>query len=66
MQEIHQIAAAIDLRMRQLTAQGIKGPEITDHMFGYMAGLQRTTIQRPTRLWPTSAAAIPASITMPA
>lgn len=41
MQEIRQVAAAIDLRMRQLAAQGIKGPAITDHMFGYMADLQR-------------------------
>lgn len=41
MQEIRQVAAAIDLRVRQLEAQGIKGPAIADHMFGYMAGLQR-------------------------
>jgi len=41
MQEIRQVAAAIDLRVRQLEAQGIKGPAIADHMVGYMAGLQR-------------------------
>lgn len=41
MQEIRQVAAAIDLRVRQLEAQGIKGPAIADHMFGCMAGLQR-------------------------
>ncbi len=41
MQEIRQIAAAIDERMHQLGVQGVKGPAIADHMIGYMAGLQR-------------------------
>lgn len=27
--------------LRQMEAQGVKGPAIADHMFGYMAGLQR-------------------------
>lgn len=40
-QENNRIAAAIDLRMRQLEKQGIQGAAIFDHMLGYMQGLQQ-------------------------
>lgn len=36
-----QIAAAIDLRMRQLEKQGVQGGAVLDHMLGYMQGLQK-------------------------
>ncbi|MCR5860122.1 MULTISPECIES: hypothetical protein [Hyphomicrobiales] len=40
-QENHRIAAAIDLRMRQLEKQGIQGAAVVHHMLGYMQGLQQ-------------------------
>lgn len=40
-QDNRQIAAAIDLRMRQLEKQGIQGGAVLDHMLGYMQGLQK-------------------------
>ncbi len=40
-QENHRIAAAIDLRMRQLEKKGIQGAAVLDHMLGYMQGLQQ-------------------------
>lgn len=39
-QENHRIAAAIDLRMRQLDKQGIQGAAALEHMLGYMHDLQ--------------------------
>lgn len=39
--EEHKIAAAIDLRVRQLEAKGIVGPALLEHMVGYILDLQR-------------------------
>ena len=41
MRDAGRIAAAIDLRVRQLEAQGIKGGAMADHMLGHMHDLQR-------------------------
>ena len=39
-QNIREIAASIDLRMKQLEEQGITGTAVTDYMLGFMPGLQ--------------------------
>lgn len=41
MSDASRIAAAINLRVRQLEAQGIMGPALADHMLGHMQDLQR-------------------------
>ena len=41
MSDASRVAAAIDLRVRQLEAQGISGPALADHMLGHMQELQR-------------------------
>lgn len=41
MKENRQIAAAIDLRVRQLAAQGVSDSALVDQMFGYVTNLQR-------------------------
>ncbi|MGH8159208.1 MAG: hypothetical protein ACREPQ_13895 [Rhodanobacter sp.] len=40
MPDAKRMAAAIDLRVRQLEAQGIKGPALVDMMFGHLQDLQ--------------------------
>jgi hypothetical protein len=41
MKESRQIAAAIDLRVRQLAVHNLSDSALVDHMVGYMADLQR-------------------------
>ena len=41
MSDASRVAAAINLRVRQLEAQGISGPTLVDHMLGHMQDLQR-------------------------
>lgn len=41
MKESRQIVAAIDLRVRQLAAQGVSDAALVDQMMGYMASLQQ-------------------------
>ena len=39
--EEHRLAAAIDLRVRQLEAQGMRGAALLEHMVGHILDLQR-------------------------
>ena len=41
MSDASRVAAAIDLRVRQLEAQGITGPAMANQMLGHMQDLQR-------------------------
>ena len=65
MPDASQIAAAINLRVRQLEAQGITGVALANHMIGHMQDLHRIYNTPPTGRCAICAAASRGSNAMP-